>query len=166
MEASTSSAFCASSFSSRATAGCSSTNWRLGRTTPVTSPRRVPDQPVRAAASRHLRPAARLARTTSAAAMANLLGDLWKAGNPTGPRHWRFPAVKLHLTARRCHARTEVGHITAWPLRARKRNLGSARGSPHAQQQKTLRMRTKVVFSCGLLRPQRRTSSARDLLGF
>ena len=58
--------------------------------------------------------AARIHRTAApAAAMANLLGELWEDGEPNWAAASRFNDVKLHLTARRTAPGRKMGHMTA-----------------------------------------------------
>ncbi len=48
------------------------------------------------------------------AAMANLLGDLWQAGEPDWPAALRLPGVKLHLYGKQeARAGRKMGHLTA-----------------------------------------------------
>ena len=48
------------------------------------------------------------------AAMANLLGDLWEAGEPDWPAALKFPDVKLHLYGKATpRAGRKMGHLTA-----------------------------------------------------
>jgi 5-(carboxyamino)imidazole ribonucleotide synthase len=48
------------------------------------------------------------------AAMANLLGDLWEAGEPDWAAALRFPEVKLHLYGKRApRPGRKMGHLTA-----------------------------------------------------
>jgi 5-(carboxyamino)imidazole ribonucleotide synthase len=52
--------------------------------------------------------------TYGAAAMANLLGDLWQRGEPQWTAACAFPAVKLHLYGKRVpRAGRKMGHLTA-----------------------------------------------------
>jgi 5-(carboxyamino)imidazole ribonucleotide synthase len=52
--------------------------------------------------------------TYGAAAMANLLGDLWQQGEPRWPAACAFPAIKLHLYGKRVpRAGRKMGHLTA-----------------------------------------------------
>jgi 5-(carboxyamino)imidazole ribonucleotide synthase len=49
-----------------------------------------------------------------AAAMANLLGDLWEAGEPDWSAVFAFPSVKLHLYGKAtARAGRKMGHLTA-----------------------------------------------------
>jgi 5-(carboxyamino)imidazole ribonucleotide synthase len=51
---------------------------------------------------------------TRPAAMANLLGDLWQAGEPDWRAALSFPAVKLHLYGKsEARAARKMGHLTA-----------------------------------------------------
>ncbi|MGC2236869.1 MAG: 5-(carboxyamino)imidazole ribonucleotide synthase [Pyrinomonadaceae bacterium] len=48
------------------------------------------------------------------AAMANLLGDLWQAGEPRWANSLQFPNIKLHLYGKReARAGRKMGHLTA-----------------------------------------------------
>lgn len=48
------------------------------------------------------------------AAMANLLGDLWAAGEPDWVAAWAFPEVKLHLYGKaEARPQRKMGHLTA-----------------------------------------------------
>jgi 5-(carboxyamino)imidazole ribonucleotide synthase len=48
------------------------------------------------------------------AAMANLLGDIWQAGEPDWARALRFPNLKLHLYGKaEARAGRKMGHLTA-----------------------------------------------------
>ncbi|MCB9495623.1 MAG: 5-(carboxyamino)imidazole ribonucleotide synthase [Fibrobacteria bacterium] len=50
-----------------------------------------------------------------AAAMANLLGDLWEHGEPLWDRLAEFPEVRLHLYGKRApRPGRKMGHLTAW----------------------------------------------------
>jgi 5-(carboxyamino)imidazole ribonucleotide synthase len=52
--------------------------------------------------------------TYGAAAMANLLGDLWQQGEPRWPAACAFPMVKLHLYGKRVpRPGRKMGHLTA-----------------------------------------------------
>jgi len=54
------------------------------------------------------------ARLLRPAAMANLLGDLWNAGEPKWPAALSFPDVKLHLYGKHePRAGRKMGHLTA-----------------------------------------------------
>lgn len=54
------------------------------------------------------------ARQRQPAAMANLLGDLWSAGEPDWARLCSFPEVKLHLYGKReARPGRKMGHLTA-----------------------------------------------------
>jgi 5-(carboxyamino)imidazole ribonucleotide synthase len=47
-------------------------------------------------------------------AMANLLGDLWYAGEPNWQKALQFPGVKLHLYGKQeARAGRKMGHLTA-----------------------------------------------------
>lgn len=53
-------------------------------------------------------------RYLQAAAMANLLGDLWEKGEPVWPAVCAFPDVKLHLYGKsEARPRRKMGHLTA-----------------------------------------------------
>ncbi len=53
-------------------------------------------------------------RYLSAAAMANLLGDLWEKGEPDWPSAAAFPDVKIHLYGKsEARPRRKMGHLTA-----------------------------------------------------
>ncbi|MGE5275810.1 MAG: 5-(carboxyamino)imidazole ribonucleotide synthase [Acidobacteriota bacterium] len=53
-------------------------------------------------------------RYLQAAAMANLLGDLWEKGEPAWPAVCAFPDVKLHLYGKsEARPRRKMGHLTA-----------------------------------------------------
>jgi 5-(carboxyamino)imidazole ribonucleotide synthase len=53
-------------------------------------------------------------RLLAPAAMANLLGDLWREGPPNWPAALAFPHVKLHLYGKReAVAGRKMGHLTA-----------------------------------------------------
>jgi 5-(carboxyamino)imidazole ribonucleotide synthase len=47
--------------------------------------------------------------------MANLLGDLWAKGEPTGPQPFAFPDVKLHLYGKAgARPGRKLGHLVAF----------------------------------------------------
>ena len=76
--------------------------------------RRLRHQPVRAAAARRLRIAARRGDSTAPAAMANLLGDLWANGEPDWAAGAGIPDVKLHLYGKlEPRPGRKMGHLTA-----------------------------------------------------
>lgn len=53
-------------------------------------------------------------RQLSPAAMANLLGDRWREGDPDWPRACALPDVKLHIYGKRgIRPRRKMGHLTA-----------------------------------------------------
>jgi 5-(carboxyamino)imidazole ribonucleotide synthase len=50
-----------------------------------------------------------------ASAMANLLGDLWEAGEPAWASLDEFPEVRLHLYGKRApRPGRKMGHLTSW----------------------------------------------------
>ncbi len=71
----------------------------------------------------------------TAAAMANLLGDLWDHGEPHWERLGEFPDVRLHLYGKaKARPGRKMGHLTAWaesPLAAERlvRDARAALGS-------------------------------------
>jgi hypothetical protein len=72
------------------------------------------DRPVRAAAARRVRPAARLHALRAPGAMANLLGDLWQGGTPDWERALALPGLHLHLYGKRAaRAGRKMGHLSA-----------------------------------------------------
>jgi 5-(carboxyamino)imidazole ribonucleotide synthase len=90
--------------------------------------RRRRDQPVRTAGARDLGAAARIDKAvTPAAAMANLLGELWEDGEPNWAAASRFNDVKLHLYGKnRRSSGRKMGHMTRWGERLTKRSTASS----------------------------------------
>ena len=75
----------------------------------------MPHQPVRAGGARGVQPAAGLGGGGAAAAIVNLLGDLWlREGGPKFEAVLAMPGVRLHLYGKReARKGRKMGHLSA-----------------------------------------------------